>query len=201
MLFIAENGTYVVYHDEELYINTIEKKDLEKILKIARNIDNCKAVLCGKKSAYTEAIEEKFLTEMRKYYSELKQVEKLEEVEDDIMKVAFCDFSGSEENSFNYYKDFDSKFKVVVSGRIWLDIMKDDANKGKAVEMVQKKLGITYDETMIFGDYLNDLEMMSMGKYSFAMANAHEVLKKNSNYIAESNNDNGVVKAIKEYVL
>ena len=53
MLFIAENGTYVVYHDEELYINTIEKKDLEKILKIARNIDNCKAVLCGKKSAYT----------------------------------------------------------------------------------------------------------------------------------------------------
>ena len=201
MLFIAENGTYVVYHDEELYINTIEKKDLEKILKIARSIDNCKAVLCGKKSAYTEATEEKFLTEMRKYYSELKQVEKLEEVEDDIMKVAFCDFSGSEENSFNYYKDFDSKFKVVVSGRIWLDIMKDDANKGKAVEMVQKKLGITYDETMIFGDYLNDLEMMGMGKYSFAMANAHEVLKKNSNYIAESNNDNGVVKAIKEYVL
>ena len=48
MLFIAENGTYVVYHEEELYINVIEKKDIEKILKISRNIDNCKVVLCGK---------------------------------------------------------------------------------------------------------------------------------------------------------
>ncbi|MDO4588594.1 MAG: HAD family hydrolase [Fusobacterium sp.] len=201
MLFIAENGTYVVYHDKELYINTISKDDIKEILIIARKIKNCQVILCGKNSAYTEAKEEKFLVEMRKYYSELKQVEKLEEVEDDIMKLAFCDLSGSEENSFNYYKDFDSKFKVVVSGKLWLDIMKADANKGTAVEMVQKKLGISYEETMVFGDYLNDLEMMSTGKYSFAMANAHEILKKNSNYIAQSNNDNGVVKAIKKYVL
>lgn len=201
ILFIAENGTYVVYQDKELYINTILKDDIKRVLKIAREIKSCQVVLCGKKSAYTEAKDEEFLIEMKKYYSELEQVENLEEVEDDIMKLAFCDLLGSEENSFNYYKDFDSNFKIVISGKLWLDVMKADANKGKAVEMVQQKLGISYDETMVFGDYLNDLEMMNTGKYSFAMANAHEVLKKNSNYLAESNNDNGVVKAIKKYAL
>lgn len=54
---------------------------------------------------------------------------------------------------------------------------------------------------MVFGDYLNDLEMMSTGKYSFAMKNAHPLLKEHCNFTAESNNDNGVIKAIKKYVL
>ncbi len=111
----------------------------------------------------------KFMNEVNKYYTELKIVDDLTKVDDDILKLAVCDFIGSEENSYTHYKKFEERYKVVISGKIWLDLMMPDANKGKAVEMIQKKLGISYDETMVFGDYLNDLEMMSTGKYSFAM--------------------------------
>jgi hydroxymethylpyrimidine pyrophosphatase-like HAD family hydrolase len=38
---------------------------------------------------------------------------------------------------------------------------------------VQKALGITPDQTKVFGDFLNDLEMMDAATYSSAMANAH----------------------------
>ena len=65
---------------------------------------------------------------------------------------------------------------------------------------VQKVLNIGYDETMVFGDYLNDLELMESGYYSYAMENAHEDLKKVSRFIAKKNTENGVVEAIKEVV-
>ena len=201
MLFIAENGTYVMYKNEELYINTIPKEEAVELINASRGIKETRVVLCGKKSAYIEPGNEKFMNEVNKYYTELKIVDDLTKVDDDILKLAVCDFIGSEENSYTHYKKFEDRYKVVISGKIWLDLMMPDANKGKAVEMIQKKLGISYDETMVFGDYLNDLEMMSTGKYSFAMKNAHPLLKEHCNFTAESNNDNGVIKAIKKYVL
>ena len=201
MLFIAENGTYVMYKNKELYVNTIPKEEAGKLIEASRGIERTHVVLCGKKSAYIEPCNEKFTEEFNKCYAELQIVDDITKVEDDILKLAVCDFMGSEKNCYTHFKKFENKYKVVVSGKIWLDIMMSDANKGKAVEMIQKKLDISYDETMIFGDYLNDLEMMSTGKYSFAMENAHPLLKAHSNFTAESNNNNGVIKAIKKYVL
>ncbi|MGL4910126.1 MAG: HAD family hydrolase, partial [Cetobacterium sp.] len=71
---------------------------------------------------------------------------------------------------------------------------------GIALEALQKSLGVVYEETMIFGDYLNDYEMLKKGKYSFAMENAHEEVKKISNFIAKSNNDNGVLQELKKII-
>ena len=51
---------------------------------------------------------------------------------------------------------------------------------------------------MVFGDYLNDLEMLKSAYHSYAMENAHSELKKIARFTAESNDNNGVVKAIKE---
>ena len=47
------------------------------------------------------------------------------------------------------------------------------ANKGRAMNVVQKKFGISLQETMVFGDYLNDLEMMQQASFSYAMENAN----------------------------
>jgi len=46
---------------------------------------------------------------------------------------------------------------------------------------------------MVFGDYLNDIEMMQEANFSFAMANAHRHIKELANY---SNDNNGVTKVI-----
>ena len=50
---------------------------------------------------------------------------------------------------------------------------------------------------MVFGDRMNDLEMMSSAYYSYAMENAHDDLKKAARFITKSNDDSGVVHAIK----
>jgi hypothetical protein len=74
-------------------------------------------------------------------------------------------------------------------------------NKGKAVDMIQRKFGIEKKDTMIFGDFYNDIEMLKEGYHSYAMDNSPEEIKRAANFIANSNEDNGVLEIIKEKVL
>ena len=78
--------------------------------------------------------------------------------------------------------------------------MDKGVNKGLAIKEIQDKLGISYEETMVFGDYLNDLEMMDYAYHSYAMENAHDDLKKVSRYIAKKNTEDGVIEKIKEVI-
>ena len=200
MMFIAENGTFVVYKGEEIIVNSLDKNVAVDLIKIGRTIENSYVIVCGKKSAYIESREERLVRETKKYYERYEIIDDLTKVEDDILKVTICDFSGSEFNSNNYYNEYKDKLQVTVSGEIWLDITAKGVNKGVAINKVQDMLNINHKETMVFGDYLNDLEMMGSAYYSFAMENAHDDLKRVSRFIAKSNNDNGVVEAIKEVV-
>ena len=200
IMFIAENGTFVVYKGKEILVNSLNKEVAIDLIKIGRTVENAYVILCGKKSAYIEKNDERLIEQTKKYYERYEIVDDLTKVEDDVLKVTICDFSGSEFNSNNYYKEYWDKLQVTVSGEIWLDITSKGVNKGVAIEKIQEMLKITSKETMVFGDYLNDLEMMGKAYYSFAMENAHDDLKKVSRFIAKSNSENGVVQAIKEVV-
>lgn len=198
MMFIAENGTFVVYKGKELLVNGLRKETAIELIEIGRNIDESYVILCGKKSAYIEKSDERLIKQTEKYYERYEIVEDLTKVEDEFLKVTICDFKGAEYNSNNYYDFYRDKVQVTVSGELWLDMTAKGVNKGVAINKIQELLEIKYEETMVFGDYLNDLEMMSSAYYSYAMENAHEDLKKVARFRAKSNNDNGVVQAIRE---
>ncbi|GAB6169512.1 HAD family hydrolase [Clostridium carnis] len=200
VMFIAENGTFVVYKGKEILVNDLEKEIALELIEIGRKIENSYVILCGKKSAYIEQKDARLIKETEKYYERYEIVEDLTKVEDNILKVTICDFSGSESNSNKYFEKYRQALQVTVSGEIWLDITAKGVNKGVAINKVQELLNIKHEETMVFGDYLNDLEMMESAYHSYAMENAHEDLKKVSRFIAKSNEDNGVVVAIKEII-
>lgn len=197
MMFIAENGTFVVYKGKELLVNGLDKETVNELIEIGRTIKESYIILCGKKSAYIEKSDERFIKQTEKYYERYEIVEDLTKVNDEFLKVTICDFNGAERNSINYYNAYRDKVQVMVSGEFWLDMIAKGVNKGVAINKIQELLDIKYEETMVFGDYLNDLEMMASAYHSYAMENAHEDLKKVARFRAMSNNDNGVVKAIR----
>ena len=201
MMFIAENGTFVVYKGKELIVNSLEKNIAKELIEIGRTIPNSYVILCGKNSAYIESHDERLIKQTAKYYERYKIVEDLTSIDDDILKVTICDFNGSENNSNNYFDEYRDKVQITVSGEIWLDIVAKGINKGVAINEIQNLLNIDYKETMVFGDYLNDLEMMSSAYHSYAIANAHDTLKKAARFIAKSNDENGVIQAIKSVAL
>lgn len=75
------------------------------------------------------------------------------------------------------------------------------ANKGTALSALCEILNIGQDGAMAFGDALNDIQMIEFAKYSFAMGNACEELKKAASYTALSNADDGLAKAVEKYAL
>jgi len=198
LVFIAENGTYVVAHGREMSSDCLALEVARQAVSRVRSIPEAGAVLCGKRSAYIERQDPPFLAQAALYYARLRTVQDLLEVSgDDVLKVAIYDFASAESNTAPRLAGLAGSHQVVVSGAHWVDVMSPTANKGRAVRQVQKALGVTPDQTMVFGDFLNDLEMMDAATYSFAMANAHPLLKARANWVAPANNANGVVRTIR----
>ncbi len=201
VVFIAENGTYVVSKGQEISSNCLAPSVVRALIDTGRVLGRAGAdagtVLCGKASAHIERADPAFLSEARKYYHRLEVVDALQRVEDDILKVAIFDFESSERNCAPSFEQFASTHQVVVSGQHWLDVMNLGANKGAGIRQIQQALSIDRDQTMVFGDFLNDLEMMDEATYSFAMANAHPTLAARARFRAPGNTDNGVVRTIR----
>lgn len=199
LVFLADNGSYVVYRDEQLHIDSLDREVANKFIEIGRKIPDAFVTLSAKNSAYVESTDERFLKEVSKYFKRMEIVTDLTRVDDTVLKVTICDFNNSETNSYLYFKEFEKEYKVAIAGKLWLDISDWGANKGTAIKKIQEKFNISYEETMVFGDYLNDLEMMTAGKYSYAMKNAHPRILEVANYVTRlTNNENGVLETIKE---
>jgi Cof subfamily protein (haloacid dehalogenase superfamily) len=199
MIFFAENGTLIMHKGKELYVNPMKNEAAKMFIEEGRKLKDVEIVLCGKNSGYIETKDEKFINEISNYYERLQYVDDLTKVEDTILKVTICDWRGVEENCYQSFKSFEKEFKVAIAADIFLDITTLNANKGNAIINVQEKLNISPEETLVFGDYLNDLEMMQNAKYSYAMKNAHSEIIKTSRYVTEfDNNENGVLITIKE---
>lgn len=202
MMFIAENGTLVMHQGKELYSCEIDKPSIKAIIEQARAIEGAQIVLCGKKSAYIETQDPDALKEFAKYYHRCQYVEDLLQVEDDFIKVAICHFGGTEELVYPAFNQaFGHTHQVVVSAKIWLDLMNAKASKGAAIEHLQHTLGFSFEQTMSFGDYLNDLEMLKASGHSYAMENAHPKVKQVARFTAPSNKEAGVFTIIKQQLL
>ena len=199
VLFIAENGTLVMYQGEELYFHPLEKEHVPELLSIAKNVDNAYTVLCGKRSAYIESTDQRFIDEVEKYYVKYEVVDNLQDVQDDVLKISICDFSDAEKNAnLAFTPNYADKLQVTVSGKMWLDITHKTASKGTAIQYIQEKFNIGFEQTMVFGDYFNDVTLLQNAFHSYAMENAHPDVKKHARFHAQSNNNNGVIQAIKQ---
>ncbi|MGR5144843.1 HAD family hydrolase [Photobacterium sp. DNB23_23_1] len=199
MMFIAENGTLVMKGGKQLYRSEISPNAVPEIINDARGINGAHIVLCGTKSAYIETRDPLFLKEVNKYFAHCQSVDDLLDVNDQIIKISICHFDGAEDYVFPLMNSkFGHSQQVVLSAKVWLDIMNANASKGAAIKYLQESLGFNHEQTMSFGDYLNDLEMLKVSHHSYAMENAHPKLKQIARFSAPSNREGGVITVIKK---
>ena len=202
IVIISDNGAFVADKNGPISHTSFSKKDVSIINSRSSEIKDAWLVCSGLKSGYVMYDGEEFLQKVQTYYKKLQIVKNVEEVDDEIIKMTYCDFANSTENSLQHFTDLRNDYDIVIAGYYWLDITPKSASKGKAVEALQKALGISPEETMLFGDHYNDLSMMSKAKYSYAMKNAQSGIIEAANYITKlDNNENGVVETIREVVL
>lgn len=190
---IAENGALMQHQGVTKVLLQLSSSDVNTCIALLRQVKGCYPVLCGKKAAYIESKDDAFISEFQNYYSAIQQVDDLTMVTDDeFLKIAVFHFDSTEDYLYPHLESILDQFQVIVSGQHWLDISHKEANKAFALRQIQNDLGISPEETMVFGDYNNDLKMLQRGKFSYAMANAHPRVKSMANYATLSNDEHGV---------
>ena len=81
----------------------------------------------------------------------------------------------------------------------FLNLLVPGLSKGKAVEALAKSLGITTDEVVAAGDWLNDIPMMEAAGLAVAMGNAHDDVKAIADYVTLTAADDGLAHAIRRF--
>ena len=77
-----------------------------------------------------------------------------------------------------------------------IEISDIEAQKGLILAKTIKKMGIDKSEVIVLGDSFNDYSMFTEFENSYAMENAIPEIKEIAKYITDTNNNDGVAKAI-----
>lgn len=109
----------------------------------------------------------------------------LENKFDTLAATAVCDFTHT-----NNGKTYSCKY---------IDVMKEGSTKANAIKTLIDYLNISKKEVIAIGDGGNDIPMFEIAGYKIVMGNANEYVKSKADYITDTNNNDGVAKAL-EYV-
>lgn len=196
---IAENGSNVRFQNRKIHQCTLDVEVAKIAINQLRKIQDTYIVLCTENGAYIETNEPDFVNLFKEYYNHYHIVSSLDEVIDEvgIYKIANYHRESSEQYILPHIEDLKNNILLKVSGQHWLDISDFEANKGNALQLLQKQLNISKEDTIVIGDYLNDIELFENASIGFAVKNAHPKIKEMAQYETETNENLGVERVLK----
>lgn len=200
IIFIAENGSYVV-EDEQVRDGiwfTTEK--VAALIDYARSRkDVAYFIVSGYEGAAIEGGDEELIrTHEAGYNLHYRRVADLKQVDYPICKMAMYCRGDSAAVREEALKQFPEGMNIMASGAHWLDFVPAGVEKGAALGRLQKRLGITREETMAFGDNGNDISMLKAAGVSYAVEEAREEVKAVADHICGKVAEDGVLSVLEE---
>ncbi len=125
-------------------------------------------VLIGVKDTYVQMDEPEEHKIFADFYfnKKVRFVPSLEQVflTDQIVKISISTGANrqNENRGMKFMQQFADSFSLVLSGDGWVDLTRKGISKGYGLEQVCRHYEIAMEETIVFGDYLNDLDMLRL---------------------------------------
>lgn len=94
------------------------------------------------------------------------------------------------------------KADVFISKPYFLEVMAYGCGKGSSVLWLADYLNIPKEETMAFGDSMNDESMILGTEYGVAMSNGLEAIREKAKFVTrKTNNNDGIADFLEDFVL
>ncbi|MFT9411098.1 Cof-type HAD-IIB family hydrolase [Liquorilactobacillus hordei] len=137
-------------------------------------------------------------------WEELKEdnIDALEKVK--LIKIIFNVASKNERKEMEkvVQNNIDYSLNITFSSDRYIEFNSSEADKGQALLKLGKMLNIEEHEIIAIGDNGNDLAMIKTAGLGVAVANAHELIKENANFITSNDNNNSAVaEVIEKFIL
>ncbi|HEY4109481.1 Cof-type HAD-IIB family hydrolase [Puia sp.] len=94
---------------------------------------------------------------------------------------------------------YNGQLNIYPSKATYLEVMDCHGSKSNAVKFVSKRLGIDRAEIVAMGDNYNDIEMIQYAGVGVAMGNAPDDIKALADHVTDTNNNDGVRKAMEKF--
>ena len=213
---ICSAGGYIEMNGDKVYESSLSQEDLQ----LARDVFDQHHIMYNLEATHMtfqdEEMNKEFIkhrltderlnSEMIRLLNEQKDrfnIHSLEEYENNpqpIQKLCFmCDDIQKLEKPKEILSE---KFNFIIHEIFSQDVINGEiiikgTNKGNAVQFVTEKLGLSLEDTIGFGDSMNDYEMIKVCHHAVVMGNGVKELKQYASSICESVEDDGIYHELK----
>ena len=196
---------------ETLYKNFLDPEKVGQIIELLAQYDFPVEVFTGGEAYMNESDYNKIKQNPSKYRSAeyilwsrrpVPDVLELLRLNADIIENISVNFRKPEEK--NRMRELLAEIGgITVTSSVYynIEIGGPNTSKAEALRVLMKRFGISAEELMACGDSPNDAAMVEMAGIGVAVANAHERIRQIADYITDSNDNDGVAKAIEKFVL
>ena len=197
---IAFNGAWYAWGEKEYPGTTVEKNVCREAILEARKYPELDCFLDAIDRGYVENGNSPYLR-WKEAEGKVEKTDLLDVVEKDaIYRVKL---SGFELDRYppvidNILPRFQGRAEVIRADANGVDVSGLGNGKGNALANLQRLLGVSPAETMVFGDYYNDLSLFEYAEHRIAMGNACDELKKKATVIAKNHDMDAVYHMLSE---
>lgn len=194
--FIGYNGAYAIHNNIDVFRQPMNPNLVTKYIDIANEkgnelilYTNTNNLLSHPEGEMTKQFSQKFHLKKNKAFT-------LDEKEN-ILGITVINLKEEDIALYEEFPDIHLSQVNIEGFRHSYDVISDKVNKGFAVSLILRNLGIDKEASIAFGDGLNDKEMLQVVGEGFAMGNAHEMLFTYAKHKTTSVTDSGIYNGLK----
>lgn len=199
---ICANGACILRGDRTTYfVDTYERENIDEIVSISERMGlEVKFIYLDGYYIFRGGERKKLL------YRENKPLEEIFEQDaranrkktEEKGELPFAAFVITEDDRSAEFNALSAKHSMVPFCKHGYDILKSETDKVHSITSVIGEMAIDWSETVVFGDGLNDLEMIKRAGLGVAMGNSAPEVKAAADKIVPRCEEYGICKAIKE---
>lgn len=201
IVYIVENGAHIRYQDKNISVTPMKREYVEGIITMLRPYyGSCETIISTPEGSLVESNNREFIDLITYgYHNTFRKVKDVLSENAEIIKIAVYQKNSIRELGESIFiPAWENKVKACMAGEEWVDFMDASVDKGNALKLLQKYLGIEKEETMAFGDNNNDVGMMLAAGESYAVENAVDEVKKAAGRVCPPYSKKGVYEIIKK---
>jgi Cof subfamily protein (haloacid dehalogenase superfamily) len=205
MPVVSLNGSYIFYNNTIVYDSSVALQDVISIHDLLNLCDVSVMYYSGMEwfaSKETELIiKEQAITAVKIRIQPFQTtIEGWQAKNDGPNKILIagtaCLVNDVEKNLISLYRE---KLNIYQSQAGYLEIMNLHASKASAIAFLLNHYGLDKNEVIAIGDNYNDKGMIEFAGLGIAMGNAPDEIKMVADYVTDTNNNDGVAKALNHF--
>ena len=197
-VYCCNNGTWIETSNRKHVLDrtVFSDKELIRLFRQAKAVTDRFPDLfsfsCDADHAYVEEPNGELVAALLRAHTKTTVLPSLENYRRNICKLSFFCHAGMRQEQLDALQQIGLAHERFQTGEQWFDIQKKGVTKANVLAVLQDRYQIQPEETLVFGDSFNDIEMLAASPNSYAMSHAPAPVKESACHLAPSNEADGV---------